>query len=746
MGGWSAAPIVHTPIPAALFDMSGAYAWSHQIQGLMRFRIAEQVDVADVTEEVRSLANCSSLVGDLIVGNVPFPDRLILVRLVPTGQEYLPTKPVRSGDSRLVFAPTDLNGAANWWWLSDALAGLCFGGRFPINIIEAVEFVANGVRPGIRAVRLPGGRLLDPSVEDLGFIARAERAAVLGDQMLPEWKRTLLDGQLRLVGSTFAFGNTARLDRDTKRRAVAVSVIGPDGEYLGIETEHPETPGPHFDLLVSGAVTSRVRLAMASSIAAVEAAGGSWLHAATDSLLIATTVAEEAEFVPCNGGPHKHGRKSGVLALPLSQVQSIFERTGAPWRCHAGDDVPLTGYVSGVYRYALVDPIGDVSIASEAALGGVYADPTGTGARTSDRKHVWAVDANLAVARAGIARDGRGPLPELGLPECASLPAIRIGIASTPEQLARLEQAFPDRRVRPFTRFFSAVLDPLHSSAGVPITLDVDLSPDRWLEANWVDARTGEQIRLTIEEHPQLGQVRVRTYREVVELWRLPSDPTTEPVEAVDHILQPGLRRVLPVRSRAEMVQLIGKEGDDLMMLLTDPLAAKGDELTIYRQPDTWLPILEVARLLGAPDLAKRTGCSIRTLQRALVGKNVAPKTKAAIAAAVSDAASQLVERAPMTCARPGCDRRISLRRKWCSDRCRKIVERGHDKVDLHRRGGVRCPKCNTAWFGATDQPCPNCGGKGAIEVKSSSCPSCGTERTGDTESPCPVCMRRRAA
>jgi hypothetical protein len=741
-GGWSGVNIQHTPMPAALYDLSGAYAWSHLVQGLQRFRVAQHVETLEVHNEVSALGATTDLKARLVCGDVPFEGRPILVRLVATGSEVLLTKPVRRGRERLVFAPTDLGGAANWWWLSDVLAGVAHGGEFPSRILQALEFVPVGLREAVKPIRLPGGRSVDPRREDLGAIAREERQSVLHDETLPPWQRRLIEGQLRLLGSALDFGNTSRIDRDTTRRLVEESVVTPDGELITYRTLHPERPGPHFDLLVAGAVTSRVRLAMAASIAGLASAGGTWLHAATDSLMIPITHNDEALFVACRGGPHRRGRRRGVSALPISQVEEILKVTGAPWRCQHGHEKPMIGHVAGTYKYQLLDQETGQGIATESALGGSYVDPTGTNERTGDGHFAWAVQASLAVARAALQGDKSGAAREIDLPPWAEMMAVRPGMATSSAQIQRLQQAFPDRRVRPFTPYLVAVVDHTRSLPVTPITLEVDLSPHQWPEAHWVDATTGESLILTTRENPSIDEVRVEPIRDVVARWRIPDDPHTEAIEPVNDILQPGMRRSLPVRSRPELVELVGKEGDDLLSLMNDPLADLGDQLTTYRRADPWPGVREVAKRIEMDQLVAHLPRSRRTIERALTGASVSGKTKAMISAAVEVLLASGGPIDPRVCRRPGCGVPVSRRQKWCSDSCRKKVERGRDAVDLHRVGAVRCPQCHGVTFGERGMRCPSCGGKGAIELRTNQCLQCGVERIGNTDSPCPVCEK----
>ena len=293
-----------------------------------------------------------------------------------------------------------------------------------------------------------------------------------------------------------------------------------------------ERPGPWCSLALAGMVTACARLVVADTIAYIEANGGSRLALTVDSLVIAATRGDTAELVPCLGGPHKADRKRHLRALPLSEVERVLDRTdallcpdgGRAWKRETGFDRPRTAYVSGVYRLALLDADGGAGLATEALLGGYYADPTGTAERTAEGHYRWAVEAHLAIARSGMAWDGRGPVPGLDLPGWADRLALRPGVARTPAQLARLVRAFPERRLRPFTNYLEVVADRLHNVGGaVAVALDDSGPPEGWADLDWRDPRSGERVSLIADASVEVtGKVAVCTVRDVLHDWRLP--------------------------------------------------------------------------------------------------------------------------------------------------------------------------------------------------------------------------------
>lgn len=738
-GGWSSPRLLHTPCPAALVDISGAFGWSYVQQGLQRFDAAERWTSRRVTGEIRALAKPDGLRERILANQYLFDDRLILVRLRPHGREILPTKAWRDGRTRLAMASTDFHGGSGWWYLSDVLAGVALGGDFPCDIVRAIEIMAHGVRSTLTPVRLASGRLVDPRDECLIGAIQEDRAELARDRTRPQWQRENFAGQDRMLSTVLSYGNRSRIDRTSLRRAETDTVVI-DDELLTISTKHPEVPGPHFELAVAGAVTSRIRLVLAQVIGGLHELGGEWLHVATDSVLVAMTHDDSPLFVPCRGGLVRCGRQRGIFAFPKATVDEILQRTGAPWKWQAGSETPMTGYVSGTYRTAMLDLATGEGVATEAMLGGIYFDPLGTNARTTEGHFKWAVEAHLAVARSGIAWDGKGPVPDLDLPSWADTLAVRVGVARSPEQLTRLQRAYPDLVMRPYTPFGLAVVNPIYSHDVAPVTLDVTIDPSKWLDAEWRNLRTGGLLQLALQSSNAVGAIRCRSIREVMETWRIPTDPTLQPNEPSDHVIQSGFHHAVPVLSRPELFEPTGKEGDDLSTLMIDPLAESGDEITVYRRADTWSEHQRWAVQIGGNELHIRTGISERTCRNIAAGKRTTSEHMALVAAAhIKD------PKVPYrTCRRAGCGSPIRRKQVYCSDACRKAFDRARDTIHLHRRGAWRCGRCGAVTYGERRQFCTDCRGRRFVKVTTYVCPGCGIERIKNTEGPCPNCEKEQ--
>jgi hypothetical protein len=346
--------------------------------------------------------------------------------------------------------------------------------------------------------------------------------------------------------------------------------------------------------------------------------------------------------------------------------------------------------------------------ATEFLLGDLYFDPTGTNVRTPEGKAKWAIELHHAVVQQGMAWGGVGPLPELELPPWGEHLAIRSGCATTPPNLERLQLLFPERRLRPFIPYGVATLD-VRSPRGVsPVTLDVHLPPELWREADWRDASSGRSVDLTATDPTIPGAVVALTMRGLGVMWRSSVDPSVAPVEPSDGPLWVGVCQPRPVVTDAEHLEPVGKDGDQLLYLLTDPLSDPGEDgLTVYRKADTWPQVQAKAAGMKTPDVAARTGLSVRTCSDVIGDRPVSDKTKQIVAAAL-----RYVGEVPFrTCPRVGCGQRVRPRRHYCSAGCKTRVESAEYQVWLHEQGAKQCRRCKAIRWGDLSGPCPNCRG-----------------------------------
>lgn len=275
--------------------------------------------------------------------------------------------------------------------------------------------------------------------------------------------------------------------------------------------------------------------------------------------------------------------------------------------------------------------------ATEFLLGGVHWDPTGTNKRTPDGHAQWAIDCNIAVAHQIRRWSGRGRLPEVELPPWGDHLAVRAGEIRTPPQLDVLQPAFPDRELRPYQRFGVAVLDPRSAPDVVAVTLDVGRPPATWRELDWHDLHSGRPLDLRIRDLTVPGAVVARTIRDLVWSWRSANDPWMAEVETPGVMLRVGVLEPMLVASDAEHLEPVGREGDQLLRYLSDPLTDGSDAINVYRKVDEWPETQAKAARIEPRAFMRLTGLPERTARAVRQNEPVGERTKRIVIAALRD-------------------------------------------------------------------------------------------------------------
>ncbi len=556
-GGWFEAHVVHIPVPAVLADLSAAYARVSAALGISHYLTARRVEPVDVTAQLRQLLAAPDLAERALDRATWRRFGVTLVQVRPRG-EVLPVKVNAALDIR----PLDLGGDAGWWSWLDVVAAALRTGRAP-EVVEAIHLRPVGTVAGLRPVRLPSGATLDLGAgDDLFAELVAQRTRIKEAPTLDGATRAR---RLRLAKTlpNSLFGQLARVDRVRAPGRTRDAGIRYDGVTVTARAGVVEVPGPWAWLPLAGAITAGTRLVMGATVAAVEQAGGTWLHAAADSLAIAATHAAGLEDV----GP-------GIVALPLATIREILTRTdallrpdgGASWSEEVGWDVPAHQVCSGTNRLGFVKSTGALVHVTETQFGGRRVDPTGEG-QMADGHWTWAYKLHGAYLHHVATGGEPGTLPE-DLPPWVDEAALVPAQATTPAVLRRLQVACPGRDIRPFATYVAA-----HGS-GVP-AISIDATPACWRQAEWRSPQ-GKPVRLVgVEEFAEAsvfsdptGLLVPETFRAVFRAW-LGADPA-------------GIRDSPVVEARIADALWVGKESDYLVTA-TDPLAGnREDARTLY--------------------------------------------------------------------------------------------------------------------------------------------------------------------
>ena len=507
-GGHFEARVVHRPVPAVLADLSAAYARSAAALGLTRYLLGRRLVPTDVTAELRRLLASADLAERALDRATWRRLGATLIAVRPRG-EYLP---VKSGDD-LDVRPLDLGGDQAWFAWADVVAAALRSGRAP-EIVEAVHLRPVGRVRGLRPAPLPSGAQLDLGAGgDVFEELVAERARIAADPSLDAVTRARRVGFVKSIANALV-GDLARVDHVRAPRRTRDRALAHDGRPVEARGRALERPGPWHDFAIAGAVTAACRLLLAATIARVEELGGTWLHAAADSLTLAATHGLEPEEVA-----------PGIVALPLATLRGVLARTnallrpdgGASWSEEVGWDEPAVFLSHNVNRAGYLTAGGEVRHLTETALGGRRLDPTGEG-QGPDGHWRWSQALHAGYLHHVVGGGEPGTLPA-DLPMWADEPALIPGRASSPSVLQRLQNACPGWDVRPYTAYSIA-----RGLGGHAVSLDA--TPTTWRSAEW-RSTAGKPVRLVgVEEYTTAavwgdasGLLVPESYRAVLRAW-----------------------------------------------------------------------------------------------------------------------------------------------------------------------------------------------------------------------------------
>jgi hypothetical protein len=557
-GGHFEARVVHRPVPAVLADLSAAYARSAAALGVSRYLVGRRLVPIDVTAELRRLLTSPDLAERALDRATWRRFGVTLVAARPRGEFW----PVKHGDD-LDVRSLDLGGDQAWFAWADVVAAALRSGRAP-EIVEAVHLRPVGRVRGLRPAPLPSGAQLDLGAGDDVFEQLvAERARIAADPSLDAVSRARRLGLVKSVANALV-GDLARVDHVRAPRRTRDRALAHDGRPVEARGRALERPGPWHDFTIAGAVTAACRLLLAATIARVEELGGTWLHAAADSLAIAATHGPEPEEVA-----------PGIVALPLATLRGVLARTdallrpdgGASWAEEVGWGEAAVFLAHGVNRGGYLTMAGEVRHLTETALGGRRVDPTGEG-QGPDGHWCWSQALHAAYLRHIVGGGEPGTLPD-DLPAWADLPALIPGRATSPRVLERLRTACPGREVRPYAAYTVA-----RGLGGHAVSLDA--TPATWRAAEWRSPE-GKPVQLA----------NVEDYAAAV----VHGDPSglivPESVRAVFRswvgVGEPEVREVPLLCARMADATAIGKESSYLTAQSSafDPLADDREELRV---------------------------------------------------------------------------------------------------------------------------------------------------------------------
>jgi hypothetical protein len=674
-GGRAEARIVRTPVPVTLVDAASMYPTVNALLGAWRLMVAERIDTVDATDEVRDLLADRHVV-DRCFDRSFWHDEIgvTLVELAGSDGDVLPVRAYWDPDAQdpgIGVNPLRYRGTL-WYMLPDVIASVALSERVP-DVARAIRLLPNGTQPGLRAVKLRGGPIVDPVGEGTDpFITMVqERRWVEADEGLPKEERDRLGKFLKITANATSYGILARFDR--RERSGTVNVFGPDGDPTERPVTAVETPGPFCFPPVAATLTAAARLMLALLEREATRVGGTYAFCDTDSLAIVAT--PRGASVPC---PNADG--AAIKALSRREVESIlrrfddlnpYERSLVPalWDAkHGSLDEPVTCFAISAKRYALYrktdgrvefervmdrheDSAGSDEEAQAADLDGaledwsehglgLYLDPRNPAAPTHDDKNrrIW-----MREAWEWIVRDD----PLASMPEWTSRLALTRFTVSSPKLRAwfsGFDDSVPSReRIRPGA--FGLIGHPHGLVAGTSEARPArsyEPDPWRWEQGPWYDRRIGAEINVTTlsptEDLERLssalasGAVRLQTLADVLTRYRLhPEHKSLAPDGRWAGEETRGLLQRRLISSAPILTDLSGKEGNKLVERLSGEIESVEEYTTDYgARADRWrtlvVPVLRQMReAIGTREMSDRIGVHRRSLERVLSAQDVRP-------------------------------------------------------------------------------------------------------------------------
>lgn len=671
-GGRFEAGLVGVACEMAQADIASNYATVFTLLGLTAVYACDRFDVVDCDPgEFRALLRDTASWYD------PATWRrwgMTSVVLRPHG-EPLPVATNWGATFGLSVTPLDLRGGTGCWAWPDVLAAVAEGADPDrIELIRVFTILPVGTQPGLQPLRLPTGRLVDLTREDLGQVLIAERARI--KHTGPAW----LGALLKAVANALCYGGLARTDPRSFTDTVTTVAYGPSGQRLATSTRTPETPGPHQFLPAAAAVCAGARLLIAMIRRDVGDAHGVVAAVHADSFTVPCSIGGGWLTVPGTD------EKLRILAVgELTDILDRFRPLGVTFGWEVSpSEVPSVGLVVAVNRVLVAQPDSaggwTVVRSSDSGLGGHLADPSDTpGGRQDDGRWAWTAQIEAALFPSAVAtsESDRGLTGDRSaLPSWCTRPVIRRYTASSYTRLAQLRADSGDPTLGPFARYLRAGT----AIPGGPVAIGPWPHAASWGDADWrlagnrIGLDTHGPDGITPVTTPARGsRIAVESLHSYLATWATPTDPkTTGP--------RRGHRTPRPVHSAPGHVDVVGRDGTELLTADHDPTGRSVTDATLVYGTDTSEtdPLRAQVRTHGIRRVAQHAELPYETVRAWTTGAATGPATLAAIL----DTLTVLAAQPDRTCRLPGCTRPARRRSPWCGDTHKKAGNRRTQRQD----------------------------------------------------------------
>ena len=258
-------------------DFKSMYPTVNSLMGLWDFVIGNGIKVVDTTSETRRFLEKITL-NDLQKRDT-WKKLRTLVRLKPQN-DVLPVR-AKYNDETYTIGLNHLTATESvWYTLADCVVSKLLTRRAPC-IEEALTYRPGAPQNGLTRAKILGRDdfTIDPMQDDF-----FTRLVDLRDEA--KTRGSADEVALKIIANSTSYGIFIEVNRDDAPKAEPLTVFGPRGERVEIETRAIEDPGRYFNPLLGVLITGAARLMLGIAERLTLDRGLDWAFCDTDSLAI----------------------------------------------------------------------------------------------------------------------------------------------------------------------------------------------------------------------------------------------------------------------------------------------------------------------------------------------------------------------------------------------------------------------------------------------------------------------------
>lgn len=631
-GGRSEARIRLANVPIVHADFVSEYPTVMILLGVWKMLTAEQLRIADATEDVRSLLAKFVNRPDLVFDRNSWKDFCGYALIAPE-DDILPVRTEydeQSDENNIGVNNLEGSDFPIWFAIPDLINSVLQTGKAP-KIVKAIRVFPEGIQEGLRAVALRGKELVDPISGDLfkSLIEARQR----------EKKNDPEQAFFLKIMANAGYG--IFMETTPKRVAQSRKVNLFSGEFhWKTKSKVIEDKGKFYCPVLASLITAGGRLLLGALEREVKIAGGSYLFCDTDSLAMVS--AKKERTVRLSDSESSEQRTVTAISwATAAKIIAKFESLNPysfPGSILKVEKDSLTkqlyGFGISAKRYSLFDEKLRIVHASSHGLGHLFV-PGAKWNKQADAPE-WVMQAWGII----IGNDSAA-----GSSTRFKIPAMmRIAITTPKVQIWRVieqqQQRLPYRlRVKPFNFVVSPIIDRYgdeRHNDGFPMTggpflfiAPFSSKAEDFYKLRYTNVRDGKRYRLAPLKKKKDSEASPSTLEDIIRAHQLhPESKSLAPTGEPCTFSTRGLLQRTSIRAQG-LPRLIGKEVDRRWEQEEDPSVF--EPLLVEYRPEETLRITTDLRLqnrlrnrgLSVRQLARKAKLNPSTIQSAVSGRRI---------------------------------------------------------------------------------------------------------------------------